>query len=110
MNTSVSYSTSSNRSTLKPFLNDIHDENEYLRSTIEKLTIQSNNMAIESQKKTNQIAELQKWVKNLTEINAANYPAAMTKINEGLEYFLYLRQDICDLKKQTMHERRRYRN
>jgi hypothetical protein len=93
---------------MKPFYADIHEENDYLRATIDKLQIQKSNMEIESQKKSNQILELQKWVKNLTDINSANYPTAMIKINEGLEYYCYLKQDICELKKQTMHERRRY--
>jgi len=108
MDSSNSYaSTTSKRSTMKPFGNDIQEENDYLRATIEKLTIQLNNMKVESQKKGNQVAELQKWVKNLTEVNSANYATAMAKINEGLEYYFYLKQDICELKKQTMHEKRR---
>jgi hypothetical protein len=88
-------------------MSDYNDENEFLRATIEKLQIQYSNMKIESQKKSNQISELQKWVKNLTEINSANYSTAMSKVNEGLEDYYSLKQEISEIKKQTMYEKRK---
>ena len=92
MDSSTSYSsTTSKPLNGKKVTHDIHEENDYLRATVEKLTIQLSNMKIESQKKNNTISEHQKWIKNLTAINSANYPQAMEKINEGIENYLFMR-------------------
>ena len=108
MENSLIYNTNQPKGiSMNKSVSEYSDENDFLRATIDKLTIQFDNMKVESQKKTNQISELQKWVKNLIDINSANYTTAMTKVNEGLENYYSLKQEISDIKKQTMYEKRK---
>lgn len=95
------------RDTSKSSPIDPADENETLRNTIEKLTNGLQNLKAESQRKTEQITELQKWTQNLISLNATNYESAMTKVREGLENYFFLKEDICELKKEIMYEKRK---
>ena len=61
---------------------EVLEENEILKVTIEKLIDKISIIKSESQKKTNSIDELTKWVKSLTMLNAGNYPEVMNKIND----------------------------
>lgn len=95
------------RDTSKSSPLDPVDENETLKNTIEKLTNGLQNLKAESQRKTEQITELQKWTQNLISLNATNYESAMTKVREGLENYFFLKEDICELKKEIMYEKRK---
>jgi len=96
------------RPTVKGSPQDLIEENQNMKSTIEKLNNQITAMKLESQKKNNTIDELTKWVKNLALLNTGNYADAMNKINEGLEKFFFMQEDICELKKEVMLEKKRF--
>src|SRR5690242_6842707 len=97
----------SKRDTVKSTPSDVNDENELLKATIDKLTTSLTTLKAESQRKSEQITELQKWTENLITLNSTNYEGAMTKVREGLENYYFLREDICELKKEIMYEKRR---
>ena len=96
---------SSKRETVKS--NDQADENDTLRSTIIKLNSGLVSLKAESQRKSEQISELQKWTQNLIALNSSNYESAMGKVREGLAKYFFLKEDICELKKEIMYEKRR---
>ena len=96
---------SSKRETAKS--NDLIDENEALRNTIAKLSSGLASLKSESQRKSEQITELQKWTQNLVALNSSNYEGAMEKVSEGLEHYFFLKEDICELKKEIMYEKRK---
>ena len=98
----------SKRDTTKSTLDPI-DENEMLRNNIEKLTTGLANLKAENQRKSEQVTELRKWVQNLISLNTTNYEGAMSKVQDGLENYFFLKEDICELKKEIMYEKRKYR-
>jgi len=95
------------RDTTKSTPSDALDENEMLRHNIEKLSIGLANLKNENQRKAEQVTELQKWTQNLIALNSTNYEGAMTKVREGLENYFFLKEDICELKKEIMYEKRK---
>lgn len=98
---------SSKRDTYKTNQYEPVDEAESLRNQIDKLSHGLAHIRGESSKKSEQIAELQKWTQNLIALNSSNYEVAMTKVSEGLKSYFDLKEDICELKKEIMYERRR---
>jgi len=95
------------RDTAKSTPSESMDENEMLRHNIEKLSIGLANLKNENQRKAEQVTELQKWTQNLIALNSTNYEGAMTKVREGLENYFFLKEDICELKKEIMYEKRK---
>ena len=95
------------RDTTKSTPSESMDENEMLRHNIEKLSIGLANLKNENQRKGEQVTELQKWTQNLIALNSTNYEGAMTKVREGLENYYFLKEDVCELKKEIMYEKRK---
>ena len=70
------------RPTIRLSTHEIAEENEILKFTIDRLTDQITIIKSESQRKSNTVDELTKWVKSLTMLSAGNSPEVMNKIND----------------------------
>eukprot|EP01017_Pseudomicrothorax_dubius_P044175 TRINITY_DN7444_c0_g1_i2.p1 TRINITY_DN7444_c0_g1~~TRINITY_DN7444_c0_g1_i2.p1 ORF type:complete len:114 (-),score=26.44 TRINITY_DN7444_c0_g1_i2:494-835(-) len=77
----------SNRTPGHSEISDIAEETRILRRENENLRMANATLKIENDKKTKMIAELTKWIKNLSDLNRTSYAETINKINQVISVF-----------------------